>query len=110
MKEEDNDKVPVIDLSFDGKQKDKENRVHSSLLKDSHLNHYHEKIKTQREHKSGVIKGYTERAKALSDPQYLKEELEKSLKKMDTAKKKLEKQCKQETKLHEKKRKLWEWQ
>ena len=31
------------------------------------------------------------------------------MKKMDTAKKKLEKQCKQETKLQEKKRKIGEW-
>ena len=76
MEEEEDNKLPVLDLVLMVNRKTKkiEFTVH---YKKTNTNITIKKKSNHREStKSGVIKGYTERAKALCDPQYLKEELE----------------------------------
>jgi len=76
MEEEEDNKLPVLDLSLIVNRKTKkiEFTVH---YKKTHTNITIKKNSNHRDStKNGVVKGYVERAKALCDPQHLKAELD----------------------------------
>ena len=76
MEEEEDDRLPVLDLALMVNRKTKkiEFTVH---YKKTHTNITIKKNSNHRDStKSGVIKGYVERARALCDKQYLEKELE----------------------------------
>ena len=62
MEEEEDNKLPVLDLVLIVNRK---KNTHTNITIKKKLNH-------KESTKSGVIKGYAEREKALCDPQYLK--------------------------------------
>jgi len=75
MEEEDNNKLPVLDLELNVNRKTKKiefsvhyKKTHTNITIKKRSNH---KTSTKR----GIIKGYAERAKALCDPQYLESEM-----------------------------------
>ena len=102
MEEEEDNRLPVLDLALMVKRKTKKIKftVH---YKKTHTNITIKKNSNHRDStKSGVIKRYVERARALCDKQYLDKDWKisgKYLKKMDTARKKYERRYTQRKRL-----------